>query len=897
MTKPGEHPLPFTQLTHLPEDHLLKAIIDSTGDVIYVKDRQGRMIFANAATLELIGKPLNEVIGRTDVEFLADTTAAQLVMANDARIMNSGVGETVEEMVPYPDGTRRVWLSRKFPHRDANGGVIGLLGISHDVTEKYEAVEQLRSREAMLDAFFETSPGILNIKDDQFRYIKSDASTAAYFGLDRHSIVGKSLADLTPTYFNNAEPVMQQVLETGQPVLNVELSGPIPARPGEVGIWRASYFPVPLPDGKRGIGFIGIEITDLKRAETVMRESQAKLQAALSSMTDAVFISDASGHFLDMNDAFATFHRFKNRSECLDNLDDYPDILEVYWPDGKPVPLHDWAVPRALRGETVSNAEYGLRRKDTGEAWIGSYSFAPIKDALGNIVGSVVVARDVSEQKRAEQALRRSEEHFRTLADNISQLAWMADAEGAIFWYNQRWHDYTGTSLEQMKGDGWRRCHHPDHITRVVEKFYRCIEHGEPWEDTFPLRGIDGSYRWFLSRAVPIRDPQGRVLQWFGTNTDITAERDAKEAAEAASRAKDRLLAVVSHELRTPLNPILAITSMLQNNPDLSTELREDVATIRRNVEQEARIVDDLLSVTRLANEKIVLHQQAVDVHELVRTVLKELQPQMDAKHIGLLLQLRAKPQFIWADPGRIQQVLSNLLHNAVKFTPSDGQITVRSSNPFEGRLRLAVIDTGVGIDPDVLPRLFVPFEQGEQSITRKFGGLGLGLVIVKGIMDLHGASVHADSDGPGTGATFTLEFNTMAAPVETPKPAVPATPASSCRRVLLVEDHIDTMRVMARLLKNLGHDVITAGTMSEAIKRIDTEPFDLLISDIGLPDGSGLDVMRELKRRGHVPGIAISGYGHDEDLRRSQEAGFAEHLVKPVNADDLAASIHRAAC
>jgi PAS domain S-box-containing protein len=401
----------------------------------------------------------------------------------------------------------------------------------------------------------------------------------------------------------------------------------------------------------------------------------------------------------------------------------------------------------------------------------------------------------------------------------------------------------------------------------------------------------------------PIRDDAGRVIGASKIARDITAykqaQRDlqaAKDAAEAANRAKDRFLSVLSHELRTPLTPALAALSFIESHPELTAEeVREQIGMIRRNVETEARLVDDLLDVTRIARGKLVLHFEVVDAHAVVRDAVAVLQGEIDAKGLAVTLALRAKDHHVWADPGRLQQVLLNLLGNAIKFTPNSGDVVVRSSDAAGGgMLQLEVADTGVGIEPSALPRLFDAFEQGEQNVTRRFGGLGLGLSIARTLVEMHHGSIAAASDGKDRGSTFTVRLATVQ-PVARP-PATPAGARSVLKgcRVLLVEDHADTRLVMAKLLGSFGCIVTQTGTVQEAIAQADRNEFDLLVSDIGLPDGSGTDVMRHVRERHRVKGIALSGFGQDDDIRRSREAGFEAHLVKPVNFEQLKNEIRR---
>jgi PAS domain S-box-containing protein len=403
----------------------------------------------------------------------------------------------------------------------------------------------------------------------------------------------------------------------------------------------------------------------------------------------------------------------------------------------------------------------------------------------------------------------------------------------------------------------------------------------------------------------PVRDLTGRVIGASKIARDVTSQKliqrelhAAKEAADAANRAKDQFLSVLSHELRTPLTPVLAAISYIEENPSIASGLlAEQIGMIRRNVETQARLVDDLLDLTRITRGKVELHFEAVNAHAVLRDALTMVQPDADAKRLSVTTEFRATEPHVWADPGRLQQVFWNILSNAVKFTPEGGSIAIRSADADGGRFRAEIQDSGVGIDPHFLPRLFTPFEQGESSITRRFGGLGLGLSIVKSIVEMHGARVGATSEGVGRGSTFAVEMPTAtkaAGAGGRPNLDAPTTlnageaSGELTRRILLVEDHADTRFIMARLLTSFGFAVTTAGTVREAIELAEGKRFDLLISDIGLPDGSGMDIMRHLRQSQPIRGIALSGYGLEDDLRRSAEAGFAQHLTKPINVHTL---------
>jgi signal transduction histidine kinase/ActR/RegA family two-component response regulator len=366
--------------------------------------------------------------------------------------------------------------------------------------------------------------------------------------------------------------------------------------------------------------------------------------------------------------------------------------------------------------------------------------------------------------------------------------------------------------------------------------------------------------------------------------------------AQAAGRAKDDFLATISHELRTPLTPVLLTVSSLLQSPKLHDSLRDDLEMIERNVELEAKLIDDLLDLTRIARGQIKAHFEVRDVHRLLVETVSLCRDAIREKGIQVDLATGATLHHVWGDAARLQQIFWNLLQNAIKFSPEGSKVEIRTSD--EGhRIRIDVADHGAGIAPEVLSRLFRAFEQGDHTKSRAFGGgLGLGLAICKGLVELHGGSLNVASPGVGKGSTFTVTLGTV--PVEVrlqlARP-VRVEPAARPLRLLVVEDHKPTLQVMASLLQSIRHQVKTATDLAGARKLAETHVFDLVVSDLGLPDGSGLDLMIELRERYGLQGIAVSGYGMDEDLKRSKEAGFREHLVKPVGLEELKDAIARA--
>jgi PAS domain S-box-containing protein len=563
-------------------------------------------------------------------------------------------------------------------------------------------------------------------------------------------------------------------------------------------------------------------------------------------------------------------------------------------PEGHPPVRSYLAVPVVSREAKVLGGLF------FGHAEVGR--FTPADEAL--VLGIASQAAVAIDNAQLYEALRRGEEQYRFLAESIPQMVWTALPSGALDYYNRRVIEYGGVPIEQLVGAGWTMMLRPDDIDRARKRWDRSLATGDDYETEFRLRDTGGHYRWHLVRAVPMRDGAGAIVKWFGTCTDIDDNKraqaelvESRDAAEAANNAKDQFLAVLSHELRTPLMPVLTTAAALEMEVGLPEPVRSGLQIIRRNVEMEARLIDDLLDLTRVSKGKLQLNLETTDVYRALHTALEICRPDIEAKRLSVVIDLTEGICPVRADAARLQQVFWNLISNAVKFTPEGGTLTFRCRPIEHGRVRLEVTDTGIGIEPQALPRIFDAFEQGGQSVARIFGGLGLGLAISKALVNLHGGTIIAHSAGKGHGSTFTVELP-LHREAEAERPACDQPPpplASEPRdiRILLVDDHEDTNKAMQRLLQRLGYDVQTAHTVRAALDAADADPpFDLLISDIGLPDGSGLELMEQLLKRRPIKGIALSGFGMEEDVRKSKQAGFYEHLTKPINFKRLETAI-----
>lgn len=402
------------------------------------------------------------------------------------------------------------------------------------------------------------------------------------------------------------------------------------------------------------------------------------------------------------------------------------------------------------------------------------------------------------------------------------------------------------------------------------------------------FRGYEAGAVDFIFKPIEAHILQNKAGIFFELAQQRETLRQNAEEAQAASRAKDDFLAALSHELRTPLTPVLMSAASLQEDLRLPLDVREQLAMMRRNIELEARLIDDLLDVTRIQRGKLSIEPAPADIHELLWHSDEIIRSDGLGKQVQVIFDLKAVRHHALADTTRLHQVFWNLLKNALKFTPAGGTVTVRTRNDAEGRLILLVEDTGVGISEDALPLIFDAFEQGDAVGQHRFGGLGLGLAISKAIMEAHGGTIHAHSPGSGQGATFTVSLATVNAPAVPFDKPVQSSVAQQALRLLIVEDHDATRTMLARLLENGGHQVTLAANVEESLTAFSKQHYDVVISDLGLPDGSGLDLMRELRRQRPVHGIALSGYGMEEDIRQTRDAGFSAHLVKPVSIDQL---------
>ena len=519
---------------------------------------------------------------------------------------------------------------------------------------------------------------------------------------------------------------------------------------------------------------------------------------------------------------------------------------------------------------------------------------------IGHLIGQTL------DRFRTNAALRDSESRFRIIADAIPQLSWMTDATGSITWYNQRFYDYTGTTFEEMAGWGWKAVHHPDHLDRVVRGFEASIRAGEPWEDTFPLRAADGSYRWFLSRALPIQSeteienhdtPSGRILGWFGSNTDITALRDAEQSqvaaldeAEAANLAKSLFLANMSHELRTPLSAIIGYSEMLIEEVEEaggSDQVMSDVRKIESNARHLLGLINDVLDLSKVESGKMEAFAETFDIATVVTDVAATVGPLMEKNDNALDLRLGDGLGSMHSDVTRIRQMLLNLLSNAAKFT-SNGRVTL-SVRREQDVVRFAVTDTGLGMTEEQLAKLFQRFQQADASTTRKFGGTGLGLSLTRVFSHLLGGDVEVTSV-LNQGSTFTLVLPaTLPAPAGGEEPAPEESAHALDRQTVLVIDDDQTQRELAsRFLERTGFAPVTAPDGATGLTLAhELQPHAILL-DVTMPGLDGWSVLNALKADPVTAEIPVIMVSLVDAQPLAESLGAADYVMKPVEWDRL---------
>ena len=654
--------------------------------------------------------------------------------------------------------------------------------------------------------------------------------------------------------------------------------------------WTYGYSPIEDEAGVRGVLVICKEVT----VEHLLRERLEQTNHALIETMDEGFclidiVRDEAGRaidyeFVEVNKAFSAQTGLR---DCVGRrARELVPGLEQRWIDIY-AGVGASGVPLRFVEESAAMGR-----------WFSVYA-GPIAHPGRERVA--LLFNDITERKRTEQALRESEAKFRTIADAMPQMIWSATPDGSNDYANERWREFAGVSPEELRELGWTKLVEPGELKAMLKAWNASQRDGSPFEFEHHVRHRSGAYRWVLTRALPVRDEDGRILRWMGTMTDIHDQKTISEELRLANSRKDEFLAMLAHELRNPLAPISTAAQILKMSGTDPRRLAHASEVIGRQVRHMVELVDDLLDVSRVNRGLAELERVEVDMRAVLHGALEQARPLVERHRHTLVEQFDAGNAVVTGDPKRLVQVVTNLLTNAAKYTPEGGRITV-SLETGGGEVRVSVADNGIGIEAELLPHVFELFTQAKRTPDRAHGGLGLGLALVRSMVTLHGGRVEAHSAGLGQGSRFTVTLprrDGAVLPAATPEQAAAHAPgpAANPRRVLIVDDNRDAADSLCVVLGAAGHRVGVEVTPAAALARAASEPIDVYLLDIGLPGMDGHALVERLRAMPNAAGaqmIALSGYGQARDIEASRRAGFDAHLVKPVELAPLLALLEQ---
>jgi len=645
------------------------------------------------------------------------------------------------------------------------------------------------------------------------------------------------------------------------------------------------------------------DIHDRRVAETALRESEERFHATFNQAAAGIVHGSLDGNILLANERFCELTGY--RAEELNQK----SIQELTHPEDWQEELRGFERLEAGEIPTLT-LEKRYWHKDGSEVWV-NLSASLIRDSEGTPLYVVGVVEDISARHRYERAVRESEERYRVLAETIPQMVWTNRPDGTFSFCNQHWCEYTGLTLEDSIKIGWTAVLHPEDMHRALAAWNTALRSGQRLTCELRMRrAADQALRWHFIHIVPARDGAGGIITWIGSAMDIHDRKLAEETLVEADRRKDEFLAMLAHELRNPLAPIryaLQLLRLAENN-DSVLERQRDV--IDRQVSYMARLLDDLLDVSRTTQGKITLRKEILDLRRVADQAIDAVRGLVHERQHELFYQRGPAPVWLAGDATRLEQILFNLLNNAIKYTETGGSLWVSvdtepaQDEPAEARAVIRVRDTGVGISAAMLPRVFDLFMQADQSLDRSRGGLGIGLTLVRSLVELHGGVVEALSEGLGQGSEFIVRLPLGAppepaqAPAEAPLEGVGAgveigDEEFGALKVLVVDDNMDTALALAELVETWGYQAAVAfdGPLALQLSR-ELQP-DVVLLDIGLPGVDGYEVARRLRGEVGLDSallIALTGYGREEDRHQAIMAGFDYHFTKPIILDELKA-------
>jgi hypothetical protein len=895
--------------------HAFARLVEDSPAGVYAVDARFRLTLASASARAMFAG-IDPLIGRDFAEVARLAWPARVaedairrfrhtLATGDAYRSPDAAGSGRRDGTASPD-----WTIARIDMPDGTLGVVCHLSPARPA----QADEAARENATRYRTLFETIDEgfcVIEFLDGPHGPLSDYVHVEANPAYERHAgirnVVGQKVRDMVPDEADGWVELYRRVLLTGEP-LRFERELVATGRHLELSSFRVE------PASRRQVAVLFQDVTARRHAEAALRASEARFRQMADSIPQLAWYADAAGNITWYN---RRWYDYTGTTAAEMETAGWHSVVD---PAALPRIREGW--PASIAGGEPFELEFPIRGAD------GSFRpfltrVAPVRDDAGTVVQWFGTNTDVTDQRRAAEALQASEQRLRQMADTMAQMIWVTRPDGYHEWYNRRWYEFTGVPEGSTDGEAWNGMFHPDDQPRAWARWRHSLETGDLYEIEYRLRHRSGEYRWVLGRAMPIRDDRGAIERWFGTCTDIHAmrqliderehilqsEQAARVESERAGRIKDEFLATLSHEIRTPLNAILGWASMLRSGQFGAIDRAQGLEAIERNARVQVQMIDDLLDMSRIVSGKLRLDVQRIDLAEVMRAACETVAPAAAAKDIRVQLVLDSRAGPVSGDPARLQQVFWNLLSNAIKFTPKGGRVQVLLER-VDSHLEASVIDTGEGIDPAFLPHVFDRFRQADASTTRTHGGLGLGLAIVKQVVELHGGAIRANSPGRGHGATFVVSLPLTILHAETaPQPprrhptaaAEPMTVDGGVQiagvRVLIVDDEADARALLRRVFEEREAVVSTAATATEALSLLQAELPDVLISDIGMPDEDGYSLIRRVRALpaqsgGRTPAIALTAYARAEDRVRAVVAGFQHHLSKPIEPVELIVTV-----
>lgn len=1004
---------------------LLKVTLASIGDAVISTDANSRITLMNRTAEQETGWSETEALGRplTDIFHAIDVSTRLPIENLVKKAIEQGASILAKNgtILVARDGKERIIEHSASRINRDDGQVVGAVLVFRDISDRYPLEQQVKERhdaEDFLASIIESSNDAIVSKTLQGVIQTWNQGAQRLFGYSAEEAIGSHISLIIPPERMQDEVQILNRISSGDRIDHYETV----RRRNDGKLIHVSITVSPIRNKLGeiiGASKIARDISDRIGAELELQHSEARYRALAEASGTVVWRTTTEGEVL-----FASDYWNKITGQTDQEKTGWGWLNAIHQED-RDRTISLWR--ESLTKQTLHENQFRVLTRDGSYRWF-SVRGVPVFNSDGSVREWVGANTDCHDQKMAAEELHASAQRFKTLADNIVQFAWMADATGWINWYNQRWYEFTGTTLDEMEGWGWTKVHHPDHVDSVVAKFQHSLDSGEPWEDTFPLRGKSGEFRWFLSHALPIRQ-DGQIVSWFGTNTDITEHRKIEQslreseqrmrlATEATGvgiwewnvrtgqvrwdaqmfriygvpetvdgiveysvwstavvpedlslneqllqntvkslgsskrefrirqantqeirhvqsvetvrmntngvaewvvgtnlditerklaedslrilaadlsemdRKKDEFLATLAHELRNPLAPIRSGLQFLQMTGISDSEAEETRIMMERQLAQLVRLVDDLMDVSRIVTGKIELQMKSVELQEVLDSAIETSRSLIEQMNHQFCVTLPGKPIPLEADLTRLAQVFLNLLNNAAKYSEPNGKISIIAEQAGN-EVIISIQDTGIGISIEQLPQIFEMFTQADHSLEKSRGGLGIGLSLVRRLVEMHGGTVEAKSDGVGKGSEFVVRLPIRVdQPTPEPSPSTgEKTVAQASLRILVVDDNRDSAITLAILLRRLGHQTFTAFDGEEAVAAAREFRPQVVLLDIGLPKLNGYEVCRWIRAQNQseqVTIIAQTGWGQEETRRKTRDAGFDYHLVKPVDPNTL---------